>query len=1121
MLVATAASIPAWSLAQGMGGGGMPSLPTSMFGKKQNDRDTSGPSLSATNETVSDIRIVGNSTIPTSQILNQLQTRIGRPFDPALVQRDVRKLAARGWFVDVQPAYEQVPGGRVVIFKVVERPVVRYVEYLGNYGLRTKKLAKETDLKVGGPVDPYAVQEARRRLVELYHRNGFNNVQISLLEGDKSTDHGIVFVINEGLAQKIWKVEFVGNEFVSTSRLKTKIDSKPPIAYLFKGYVDREQIDGDVTKLTAYYRSFGYFDAKIGRQLEFDEQNKWLTLRFVIHEGPRYQVESVAFIGNRLFSSDSLASGVELKPDSTQEPTLEKAYHYIRPLPPGPRPFVQDKMNADVAWLKELYGSQGYVFADIKAEPIFLEEQGRLKLMYHIDEGKRWRIGNIFVHIAGDNPHTKIQTALNRLSIKSGEIADIREIHSSERRLQASGLFMSDPVHGVMPKITYHIPEVGSKTEMAKGGGGFRGQSPDKGQGVELLSAPDLPAAVPNTTPPAGPALIAPPQSSIAPAQPKPQTIYKVETPAGFVPAEDQLEINMYVENLEVPAAPETKPDGNRVEEKRYEVRRPPYDEPSAPYSQYPAAPPANNAPTYPTAPYPANASAPTNNASPYQRLVVRTQSPYQPATATGQYADPSYGGQAVGGTGPDAIAVGSNPYAVRPAAITEPQLPPQYNSTGPTVAAPQGLTPAFGPPPMTAAPSVQTLPAPQGAPQYQYAPAPQSGPAPVFGPPLGPDQRIVPVPPLPTSPYPTDSFTPMSTDPAVDMDVVLSEAQTGRLMLGVAVNSDAGLVGQILLDEQSFDITRPPTSWEDFVSGKAWRGGGQRLRIEAAPGTEVQRYLVSFSEPYLMDSPYSLNLSGSYFTRKYRDWDEQRVGGRVGIGYQWVENDLSTGIAYRGEDVLVTNPSNPAQPQLAEVLGHNAVHGFKWTVANDTRDSAFLATEGHFLQMELEEVVGSFQYPRAIFDARQYVLLNERPDHSGRHVLTLATKVGFTGNETPIYDTFYAGGFSSLRGFDFRGASPVVQNVQVGGDFEFLNTVEYLFPLTADDMIHGVAFCDFGTVNQNVALNNFRVAPGLGLRITVPAMGPAPIALDFAFPVKKADTDDTQVFSFSVGLQR
>src|SRR4029079_9271666 len=307
--------------------------------------------------------------------------------------------------------------------------------------------------------------------------------------------------------QKIWKVEFIGNEFVSSSRLKTKIDSKPPIAYIFKGYVDREQIDADVTKLTAYYRSFGYFDAKIGRQKLFDEKNKWLTLRFVIHEGPRYQVESVAFIGNRLFSSDSLASGVELKPDSNQEPPLEKAYHYIKPSPPGPRRCEQEKMNADVAWLKELYGSQGYVFADIKAEPIFLEQQGKLKLMYHIEEGKRWRVGNIYVHIAGDNPHTKIQTALNRLSIKSGQIADIREIRASERRLQASGLFMADPVHGVMPKITYHIPEVG-KTEMAKGGGGFRGQSPDHGQGVQLLAAPELPAAASNTNAPAGPPLI-------------------------------------------------------------------------------------------------------------------------------------------------------------------------------------------------------------------------------------------------------------------------------------------------------------------------------------------------------------------------------------------------------------------------------------------------------------------------------------------------------------------------------------------------------------------------------------------------------------------------------------
>ena len=86
-----------------------------------------------------------------------------------------------------------------------------------------------------------------------------------------------------------------------------------------------------------------------------------------------------------------------------------------------------------------------------------------------------------------------------------------------------------------------------------------------------------------------------------------------------------------------------------------------------------------------------------------------------------------------------------------------------------------------------------------------------------------------------------------------------------------------------------------------------------------------------------------------------------------------------------------------------------------------------------------------------------------------------------------------------------------------------WINSLEYLFPLTADDMIHGVVFVDFGTVESSVKLdmNSVRVAPGFGLRMTVPAMGPAPIALDFAWGVKRAEYDDLQVFSFNVGFTR
>ncbi len=70
--------------------------------------------------------------------------------------------------------------------------------------------------------------------------------------------------------------------------------------------------------------------------------------------------------------------------------------------------------------MQDLYGSNGYVFADVRPETVFLEEPGQVDLVYHIDEGERFRVGRIFVHIGGDNPHTRIQTALNRVTIYPG-----------------------------------------------------------------------------------------------------------------------------------------------------------------------------------------------------------------------------------------------------------------------------------------------------------------------------------------------------------------------------------------------------------------------------------------------------------------------------------------------------------------------------------------------------------------------------------------------------------------------------------------------------------------------------------------------------------------------------
>ncbi len=353
-----------------------------------------------------------------------------------------------------------------------------------------------------------------------------------------------------------------------------------------------------------------------------------------------------------------------------------------------------------------------------------------------------------------------------------------------------------------------------------------------------------------------------------------------------------------------------------------------------------------------------------------------------------------------------------------------------------------------------------------------------------------------------------------------IDVDIDVTEARTGRLMFGVGVNSNAGVVGSIILEENNFDILRPPTSFADITQGRAWRGGGQSFRLEAVPGNQVSRYLVSWQDPFFLNSDYSLGTSGFFFNRFYQDWTEQRLGGRISVG-RLLGNFWSLSAALRLENVNVFDITTPPVPLLAEAEGNNFLSTARLALAHDTRNSSFFPTEGHFVEGSFEQAFHEFNYSRAELTGSQYFTLYQRPDGFGKQVLSLRGQLGYTGDDTPIFERFYAGGFQSFRGFAFRGVTPLDQGVQIGGQWLALGTVEYMVPITAGDAVRGVVFSDFGTVEQDVTLDQFRVSVGAGLRLQVPAMGPAPIALDFAYPIVKEDFDDRQIFSFYVGFTR
>ena len=990
-------------------------------------------------EKVVEVRVEGNRTVTLDKILKKIRTRTGRPYLDEQVQQDVRDLSKMGVFASVRTFIQRVPGGVVVIFQVAERPLLREVVIVGNDTFLTSALKKEAELKVGDAADPFAVENGRRKIEEYYQKKGYSKVRVTILEGNKVGDLRAVFVVNEGPRQRVFWVNFVGNEFVSGARLKTIIDSHPPYFYLFSGEVDRKQIDEDKAKLTAYYRAFGFFHAQVGRELEFNENQNWLTITFVIDEGPRYSVRNVSFLGNKKLENSRLAEKLKL---------LSGQY------------FDQNQQNLDLQKVRDAYGGDGYVFAKVEADNRFLEEPGKLDVVYNIEEGARYRVGRINIEIKGENPHTQITTVLNRLSFKPGDVVDTREFQASERRLKAAQLFKVEPQKDIAPKIVYSPPESDNKdTSLA----GQRRTSYYRVPGGEAPLPPgeayldynvSAECQTPQTAPPAGywqPTFQgqASPQSAdtirVSPGQAYTPPPYPPQTPQTFVQVQTRYEPG------DVWAQPQPQPQ---------------------PQQQGQSWPPA----TY------------GNNGS-YGVQPAPSYSVQQPPVAAPLYYNP-----------PPAA-----PYGYAPAASPSAYPSAPAYGAAPSYGAPAGASPAYAYP---------SAPATPGGGQGLYTP---SGPAvnrPVAEMAAGAD--------LFSNPEPT-MVLPPTGDPLRDLPIRISpeETQTGRLMFGVGVNSDAGLVGNITLDEQNFDWRQFPTSWEDIMEGRAFRGAGERFRLELVPGTQVQRYMISFTEPYLNDQPVSLGLSGFFYQRLYTQWTESRAGGSVSLGYQFT-HDLQGSVRFQGQDVDIKNPAEPV-PALLDVLGRNQLYSVSASLQHDTRDNPFLASEGHLLSGTIEETFGSFQYPRASVEWSQFFRIFERADRSGKHVLSLKLQAGYSGDNTPIFERYYAGGFSTIRGFAFRGVTPLdpVYGMGVGGDFQMLSTVQYLFPITADDMLRGVAFVDAGTVEPTITqwVDKVRVAPGFGLRISIPMMGPAPIALDFAFPISEQTGDQRQVFSFFVGF--
>ena len=361
------------------------------------------------------------------------------------------------------------------------------------------------------------------------------------------------------------------------------------------------------------------------------------------------------------------------------------------------------------------------------------------------------------------------------------------------------------------------------------------------------------------------------------------------------------------------------------------------------------------------------------------------------------------------------------------------------------------------------------------------------------------------------------------------DVLVEVTEKNTGSFNFGVGLSSDAGVFGDISLNQRNFDVADWPLSWREFVNGRAFRGAGQTMSIGLSPGDEVSTYSFSLGEPHLFNTDISGGFTGYYRNRFYNQYKEERLSAAVTLsrrlGDVW---QISTTGRY--QNVTLTDFSFFTPIEVFNDRGPNNIMNLSTGLLRSTVNSFYRPTQGSRLSLGINPswvtTTGNF-YVNADVALTSFLTINE--DFLGRKsTLKLNTKFGYIfGGTAPVEEKYYLGGLS-FRGFQFRTISPkatgtigqpnVPRDDPVGGNFLFFAGTEYQFPVVGDSFA-AVCFVDTGTVKNDLSFEGYRVSVGVGIRLYIPQLGQAPLAFDFGFPILKEEGDLEQLFSFAMAV--
>jgi outer membrane protein insertion porin family len=207
------------------------------------------------------------------------------------------------------------------------------------------------------------------------------------------------------------QVLFEGNSNLKEDKLKDEIQIRP------RGVFTKAKVEEDVGRIVELYRRSGRISATVTPKIVELPQRR-VDLIFEIHEGPKSGILRVNFLGNNQFSASDLRGVVVTK---------ESAWYRFFSSNDNYDP---DRIAYDVEQLRKYYRNRGfYDFRVISSVAELAPDRNGFAVTYALDEGRRYRFGNITVKTDLKKLNPDILKLL--LPIKSGQLYEDQKIETA------------------------------------------------------------------------------------------------------------------------------------------------------------------------------------------------------------------------------------------------------------------------------------------------------------------------------------------------------------------------------------------------------------------------------------------------------------------------------------------------------------------------------------------------------------------------------------------------------------------------------------------------------------------------------------------------------------------